>query len=32
MCGSPDDIISLKNMVKKKIPEEIVFILIDVYK
>lgn len=32
MCGSPEDIISLKSKVKGKIPEEIVFILIDVYK
>ncbi|XP_036944032.1 heat-stable enterotoxin receptor isoform X1 [Acanthopagrus latus] len=31
MCGSPEDIISLKSKVKGKIPEEIVFILIDVY-
>ncbi|KAM8723242.1 guanylyl cyclase C [Acanthopagrus schlegelii] len=31
MCGSPEDIISLKSKVKGTIPEEIVFILIDVY-
>lgn len=36
ICGSPDEIISIKNTVNKEkkveIPEEIVFILIDVYK
>uniref|UniRef100_A0A671VLH8 Guanylate cyclase n=1 Tax=Sparus aurata TaxID=8175 RepID=A0A671VLH8_SPAAU len=35
ICGSPDEIISIKNTVNKEkkveIPEEIVFILIDVY-
>ncbi|XP_073350785.1 guanylyl cyclase C [Pagrus major] len=31
MCGSPDDIISIKSKVAGEIPEEIVFILLDVY-